>query len=429
MLILINEIKNKQKGASMSKNTKRPVENLQELLAQPRDIQLSIFQEYLEVIRLYAQELFKEEVEEKAGEKYKRANTEQENKYDRWGSNPGSIKVGEEKIRIRVPRLLNKEDNTKKEVDIYKKIKEQEGPEEQLLKQIILGLSQKDYEKASRRIVESFGLSQSTISRRFKEKSREILEEFERRDLGRYDFIALVLDGKYLKNEQIVIALGITTNGVKIPLGFIQTNTENSVAIKGLLKDLIQRNFRFEEGILAITDGSRGMIKAVREVFGGFVFMQRCQWHKRENVVSHLNKDQQKIFRRKLREAFSNPVYQEALKQLLLIVDELERINHSAANSLREGLEETLTLHKLGVAAELGEHLSTTNSIESVNSQIARYVRKVKRWKNGDMIARWISVSLVEIQPRLKRLYHYRKLPLLRKALIIALQNQNKIAV
>ena len=101
----------------------------------------------------------------------------------------------------------------------------------------------------------------------------------------------------------------------------------------------------------------------------------------------------------------------------------------SAANSLGEGLEETLILHKLGVAAEPGQHLSTTNSIESVNSQIARYVRKVKRWKNGDMIARWISVSLVEIQPRLKRLYHYRKLPLLRKALIIALQNQNKIAV
>lgn len=413
----------------MSKNKEKPIENLNDLLSQPRDVQLSIFKDYLEVITLYAQELFREEVEEKAGKRYKRTISEEENKYDRWGSNPGSIRVGEEKIPIRVPRLLNKQENTKKEVEVYKKIKQQQRPDEQLLKKIILGLSQKDYEKVSKTIVESFGLSQSTISRRFKEKSREILREFERRDLGRYDFIALVLDGKYLKNEQIVIALGITTGGIKIPLGFIQTNTENSAAIKGLLKDLIKRNFRFEEGILAITDGSRGMIKAVREVFGGFVFMQRCQWHKRENVVSHLNKDQQKIFRRKLREAFSNPDYQAALTKLLQIVDELERINHSAANSLREGLQETLTLHKLGLAAELGEHLSTTNSIESVNSQIARYVRKVKRWKNGDMIARWISVSLVEIQPRLKRLFHYRKLPLLRKALIIALQNENRIAV
>lgn len=413
----------------MSKNKEKPIENLKDLLTQPKDIQLSIFKDFLELTSLYAQELFKEEVEKKAGEKYQRENTPEENKYDRWGSNPGSIRVGEEKIPIRVPRLLNKEDNTKKEVDIYKQIKHLEEPEEHLLKKIILGLSQKDYEKVSKRIADSFGLSQSTISRRFKEQSKEILKEFENRDLGKYDFIALVLDGKYLKNEQVVIALGITMGGIKIPLGFIQTNTENSVAIKGLLKDLIRRNFRFEEGILAITDGSKGMIKAVREVFGSFVFMQRCQWHKRENVVSHLNKDQQKIFRRKLREAFSNPGYQEALKKLLLIVDELERINHSAANSLREGLEETLTLHKLGVAEELGEHLGTTNSIESVNSQIARYVRKVKRWKNGDMIARWISVSLVEIQPRLKKLYHYRKLPLLRKALIIALQTENKIAV
>jgi putative transposase len=413
----------------MSKNKEKPVENLKDLLTRPKDIQLSIFKDFLELTSLYAQELFKEEVEKKAGEKYQRENRPEENKYDRWGSNPGSIRVGEEKIPIRVPRLLNREDNTKKEVDIYKQIKHLEAPEEHLLKKIILGLSQKDYEKVSKRIADSFGLSQSTISRRFKEQSKEILKEFENRDLGKYDFIALVLDGKYLKNEQVVIALGITMGGIKIPLGFIQTNTENSVAIKGLLKDLIRRNFRFEEGILAITDGSKGMIKAVREVFGSFVFMQRCQWHKRENVVSHLNKDQQKIFRRKLREAFSNPGYQEALKKLLLIVDELERINHSAANSLREGLEETLTLHKLGVAEELGEHLGTTNSIESVNSQIARYVRKVKRWKNGDMIARWISVSLVEIQPRLKKLYHYRKLPLLRKALIIALQTENKIAV
>jgi putative transposase len=127
--------------------------------------------------------------------------------------------------------------------------------------------------------------------------------------------------------------LGITIGGVKIPLGFIQTNTENSFAVKGLLKDLIRRNFHFEEGILTVTDGSRGMIKAVKEVFGSFVFMQRCQWHKRENVVSHLNKDQQKIFRKKLREAYSDPDYNEALKKLLSIGNELERINHSAANS------------------------------------------------------------------------------------------------
>jgi putative transposase len=413
----------------MSKNKKKSVENLQDLLLGPKDIQLSFLKDFLELTLLYTQELFKQEVEEKAGEKYKRDKTTGENKYGRWGSNPGSIRVGEEKMSIRVPRILNKEDNTKKEVDIYKQVKHLEEPGEHLLKKIILGLSQKDYEQVTRRMVNSFGLSQSTVSRRFKEKSREILKEFENRDLGKYDFIVLVLDGKYLKNEQIVIALGITTGGVKIPLGFIQTNTENSAAIKGLLKDLIRRNFRFEEGILAITDGSKGMIKAVKEVFGSFVFMQRCQWHKRENVVSHLNKDQQKIFRKKLREAYSDPEYREALKKLLSIVDELERINHSAANSLREGLEETLTLHKLGVAAELGRHLGTTNSIESVNSQMAKYTRKIKRWKNGDMIARWVAVSLVEVQPRLKRLYRYKKLPLLRSAIIRELLSQNNIAV
>jgi putative transposase len=413
----------------MDKNKEKEIENLEDLLIKPKDIQLSFLKDFLELSTLYAQELFKQEVEKKAGEKYKRGKPGEESKYDRWGSNPGSIQVGEEKIPIRVPRLLNKEDNSKKEVEIYKKMKQVEQPSEKLLKKIIPGLSQKDYEQVTKRMVNSFGLSQSTISRRFKEQSQEILKEFENRDLGKYDFIALILDGKYLKNEQIVIALGITMGGVKIPLGFIQTNTENSFAIKELLKDLIRRNFRFEEGILAITDGSKGMIKAVKEVFGSFVFMQRCQWHKRENVVGHLNKDQQKIFRKKLREAYSDSDYNEALKKLLSIGNELEKINHSAANSLREGLEETLTLHKLGVAEHLGEHLGTTNSIESVNARVGRYVSKIKRWKNGDMIARWIAASLVELQPRLKRLYHYKKLPLLKKAILNELENQNKVAV
>jgi putative transposase len=182
----------------MNKNKEKAIENLQDLLIKPKEIQLSFLKDFLELTVLYAQALFKQEVEEKAGEKYKRGKSGEENKYDRWGSNPGSIQAGEEKIPIRVPRLLNKEDNCKKEVDIYKKMKQVEEPSEKLLKKIILGLSQKDYKQVTKRMVNSFGLSQSTISRRFKEESKEILKEFENRDLGKYDFIALILDGKYL---------------------------------------------------------------------------------------------------------------------------------------------------------------------------------------------------------------------------------------
>ena len=120
-------------------------------------------------------------------------------------------------------------------------------------------------------------MSQSTVSRTFIEESGKRLEEFEKRDLGLYDFVALVIDGKYLSRDNIVIALGVTITGIKVPLGFIQTTTENSEAVKGLFKNLIERNFHFEEGLLTIIDGSKGLRKAVEETFGNLTLIQRCQ--------------------------------------------------------------------------------------------------------------------------------------------------------
>jgi transposase-like protein len=181
------------------------------------------------------------------------------------------------------------------------------------------------------------------------EESRKQLEEFEKRDLGGYNFVAIVLDGKYLSKEQIVISLGITITGVKIPLGFIQTTTENSKAIKGLLKNLIARDFHFESGIFALIDGSKGIQKAVEETFGKYALIQRCQWHKRENVISYLSVNDREKYRRKLQRAYDEPDYGTAKRKLLEIRDDLKRINRSAANSLEEGLEETLTLHRLGL--------------------------------------------------------------------------------
>ncbi|AFN75914.1 hypothetical protein MROS_2684 [Melioribacter roseus P3M-2] len=155
-----------------------------------------------------------------------------------------------------------------------------------MIKSILLGLSQKDYGKLSKTIAESFGLSQSSISRKFIEESSKELEAYEKRDLSNYDFTALLIDGKYLSREQIVIAMGITIAGDKLLLGFIQSTTENSRAVKGLLKDLLDRNFKFEEGLLCVLDGSKGLSKAVKETFGKYCLIQRCNWHKRENVVS-----------------------------------------------------------------------------------------------------------------------------------------------
>lgn len=400
----------------MKQNTKKREENLNWLLQQPIETQMDLFQHYIELSKLLAKQLLQDEVEQKAGEKYTR-NKPFDGRFSWWGYNPGSIRIGEEKVKMEIPRLYDNKVEETLGLETYQKLKEIELPSEQLLKKIILGLSEHDYKTVTQQAIESFGLSQSSVSRAFIEQSSKILEDFDKRDLSHYDFVALVIDGKHLLQEQVVIALGVTSTGDKIPLGFIQTMTENSIAIKGLLQNLIARNFRFTEGLLAILDGAKGLTKAIKEIFGEYVVIQRCQWHKRENVVSYLKEEEEEHYRGKLQRAYLEPEYHTAKSKLLEIRDELKKINRSAANSLEEGLEETLTIHRLGLIEELGRSLTTTNIIENLNSQLNKYVGRIKRWVNPEMQARWIATALVEVEHKMRRINNHKKLYLLRIAL------------
>jgi len=215
------------------KNKQNTAQNLEWYLNQSLETQINLFGNFLEVAKLLANQIMDDEVKEKAGERYGREKPS-EGRYSRWGSNPGSIRIGEEKVIIRVPRIHNNQSSITKSPESYKKLRSIELPTESLMKKIIYGLSQHDYEEVVKMGLESFGLSQSSVSRAFIDESTKALEEFEKRDLGFYDFVALVIDGKYLSKQNIVIALGITIRGEKIPLGFIQTTTENSKAVKGL---------------------------------------------------------------------------------------------------------------------------------------------------------------------------------------------------
>lgn len=390
--------------------------NLEWLKEQKLEYQISLFQDYTEIMKIVANNLMESSITEKCGERYRHQSLE-ERHYSRWGYNPGSIKVGDEKVKVEVPRYIDKETKKVNNNDAYGEIKEQESPNERMIKSVLLGLSQKDYGNLSKTMAESFGLSQSTISRKFIEESSEALKEFEKRDLAKYDFLALVIDGKYLVKEQIVICMGITSSGEKLILGFIQTTTENSKSVKELLRNLINRNLSFKEGLLCLLDGSPGLGKAVKETFGKYCAVQRCQWHKRENVVSYLSEKDAPVFRAKLQSAYSEPDYEKAKRKLMEIRDELAKINRSAVGSLEEGLEETLTLHRLGLAAELGRSLTTTNCIENVNSKLGTYLRKIKHWKSPDMLARWIAMGLMETELRMRKINNHKKLYLLREAL------------
>ena len=407
------------------KDNEKTSKNLNWYLAQPIETQLELFKHYTEIAKLIANQVFEEEVAEKAGKRYER----ETQRYNRWGSNPGSIRIGEERVKMFIPRLYDKSTGKTESLENYKKLRATELPSELLLKKILYGLSENNYGEVAKMTAESFGLSQSSISRAFVEESEKVLKEFESRDLSSYDFVGLVIDGKYLQKEQVVIALGITISGDKLPLGFIHSTTENSESIGELLKDLIRRDFKFTDGLLVITDGSTGLIKGIKKTFGKYAISQRCTWHKRENVVSYLPKEIQDHYRGKLQRAYLEPEYATAKIMLNEILDELKEINRSAAKSLTEGLAETLTLHRLGLVEQLGKSLLTTNVIESLNSQLGNYLRKVRHWSSSNMRARWIATSLIQIEKRMRKINNYKKLNLLRTAIKSELKlKQNKVA-
>jgi len=177
----------------------------------------------------------------------------------------------------------------------------------------------------------------------------------------------------------MIVCMGVTEAGYKKVLRFTQATTENARPIKEMLRDLIERGLSFEEGILCVVDGSKGLRKAIDEVFGSCAEVQRCQWHKRENVVSYLPKADQSEWRKKLQRAYLEPTYEAAKERLAGLHADLQQINRKAARSLEEGLEDTLTLHRLGLFEELGRNLKTTTEIENLMGQVQRRVGKVRR--------------------------------------------------
>jgi putative transposase len=320
----------------------------------------------------------------------------------RWGSNPGSVFLGDQKVHVAVPRARNIETREDVRLTSYERLQSPQQLDDMALSRVIHGMSQRNFEKAALKVPETFGIKKTSICRKFIRASAKKLREFAERDLSVHDIVAIFIDGKYFAENEIVIALGVTTKGEKVLLGFVETNTENHSVCKQFLLGLRDRGLNIENEILFIIDGGKGIYKGIKDVMGEKTVIQRCQWHKRENVVKYLDKTQQNIFRRKLQAAYQLPTYEKAKQRLQSIRRELGLINQSAVASLDEGFEETLTLHKLKMFVKLGESFKTTNCIENVNKQLARHTDRVDRWQNSNQRQRWVATSLMEIEPQLR---------------------------
>jgi transposase-like protein len=325
--------------------------------------------------------------------------------------------LGDQKLPITYQRVRDQRQGTEVPLETYQRLQQPRALDAGLLRRVLLGLSCRRYEECADTVPQAFGLAPSTVSRRYIRASARQLRALGARRLDSYDLVALLLDGKTFAEDEMVIALGVTLHGQKVVLGFVQTATENTRVCAAFLRELVTRGLRYEQGLLVVIDGSKGLRRGVQEAFGEMAQVQRCTWHKRENVVAYLPRTQQAEWRRKLQRAYEQATYAEAEATLDRLARELRVLNESAARSLAEGLDETLTLHRLGVAGELGRSFKTTNALESVMAQVEQRTGRVDRWRTSDQKHRWLASALLDIEPRLRRLRGYRALPKLRDAL------------
>ena len=355
------------------------------------------------------------EVVSLAGERYAREGRQLG--HVRWTPQAGSIYLADQKIPIAVPRVRDRLRNQEVPLQTYTQLQQPRAVDAGLLHKVLGGLSTREYERCAEAVPEAFGLSASTVSRRFIRASARKLRELQDRRLETYDVVAVLLDGKTFAEDAMVTAVGVTITGEKVLLGFVQTATENRKVCAAFLRELVDRGLRVEAGLLVVTDGAKGLHAAVREVFGVAAQLQRCQWHKRENVVAYLSERQRPTFRRKLQAAYEQATLDGATRALKKVRAEIVLLNASAATSLDEGLAETLTLHRLGLVRELGTSVKTTNAIESIHARVESRTAKIDYWKNSDQKQRWLATALLDLEPTLRRIKNYQALPLLRDAL------------
>ena len=270
-------------------------------------------------------------------------------------------------------------------------------------------------------------MSPSSVSRKWKAATEEQLQKLCQRPIPE-GLVALLLDGIQVKGDCIVVALGVSIDGKKQVLGLWHGATENSTVVKGLLEDLIERGLEPAQPPLFVIDGSKALRKAIREVFGSDALVQRCRVHKQRNIVDYLPKEkkQQAIWR--LRNAWDQSDPEKAREELKKTVKWLNKISPSAARSLEEALEETLTLQKLGINDLLLKSLSSTNLIESCFSRSREWCSRVKKWRSPQMLLRWTAAGLLQAEKGFHRIRGYRHLEKLASVLQENMNSEQKKA-
>jgi transposase-like protein len=362
-------------------------------------------------------EMMETELDEVVGPKGKR---DPDRTAVRHGHASGEVTLGGRRVGVRRPRARTADGEHEVALETYAHFADRDPLTRVVLEQMLAGVSTRRFartrEPVGRDALDAErSTSKSAVSREFVGRTGEHLRALMSRPLGDIRLAALMLDGIELKGRCCVVALGVTTDGTKVPLGLWDGSTENKTVTAHLLSDLVDRGLDVEQGVLVVLDGSKALRAAVNEVFGP-VPVQRCVRHKERGVLDHLPERDRPAVKTRLRRAWASENYALALDGLRQLAGELDHSHPGAAASLREGLEETLTLTRLGIGGNLKRTLESTNPIESMIEFTRRTSRNVKRWQSGDMCLRWTAAGMLEAERQFRKIIGYSTLATLANA-------------
>jgi putative transposase len=340
----------------------------------------------------------------------------------RWGTEHGYCVIDGQRVPIARPRVRSRQHNREIPLGSYELFQRASLIQETVWHKIMYGLSMRSYKEVVQQFADAYGLNKSTTSRHFIEASRIKLKQLMTRSLAHVSLCAMMIDGTIFKGEHLIVAIGIDRFGHKILLGIRQGATENATVVGELLEDLTTRGVNLTEPMLYVIDGSKAIHAAILSHAGDAAFIQRCQVHKIRNVTEHLPDGKRPAVKYRMRSAYQMNTAADARQALYRLHDDLMAINPSAAGSLAEGLEETLTVIELQITPRLRRSLSSTNGIESSFSIAERICGQVKRWQGSDHRLRWVGSALLFSESRWNRLTGYRHIPMLTSALKTNLQ-------
>lgn len=358
--------------------------------------------------RIFIESVMESEVEELAG---KRSAANPERHAYRWGKEDGYCVIDGQKVPLEKPRVRSRLDKREVLLGSYEMFQRSSLIEETVWQRIMHGLTMRTYKEVMQQFAEAYGLEKSSVSEHFIEASRKKLEQLQKRRLEKVSLAAMMIDGTIFKGECVVVAIGIDCLGHKLVLGLRQGTTENSAVVGELLEELQARGVDFNQPRLYVIDGGRAIRKAIHAYAGDAALFQRCQVHKIRNVTEHFAEEQRHAWKYRMRSAYQQTEYADALRTLQQMEMELEEINPSAAASLREGMEETLTVLDLRVPGKLRSSLASTNAIESGFSTVERICQQVKRWQGRDHRLRWVGSALLYAESRWTKITGFRHMP------------------